>query len=98
VCLGDRVGEVGADHDARDVRHHQQRRIAERPGIKQQLPIRRVEVAALLLVFPRKAMTSPYICPAGLAGEPGGALLERVVIAGRVAVRRRLVEQPGKDR
>jgi hypothetical protein len=93
VRLGDRVGEVGAEHDARDVGHHQQRWIAERPGIEQQLAIRRVEVAALLLVLPGEAVAPPDIGPAGLAGKAGGALLERVVLAGGVAVRRRLVEQ-----
>ena len=93
VRLGDRVGEVGADHDPRDVGHDQQRRIAERPGIQQQLPVGGVQVAALLLVFPGEAVAPPDIGPAILAGELGGALLERVVLAGGVAVRRRLVQQ-----
>jgi len=48
VPLRHRVGEVGADHDAGDVGHHQQRPIAQRAGMEQQLAMGGVEVAALL--------------------------------------------------
>ena len=66
VRLGDRVGPVGADDDPRDVGDDQQRRIAQRPGIEQQLAMRRVQVAALLLVFPGEAVAPPDIGPASL--------------------------------
>ncbi len=51
------------DDDPLDIGYHQQRRIAQRAGILQQLAIRRIQVAVLSLCFPGEAAAAPDIRP-----------------------------------
>src|ERR1019366_8658707 len=58
--------------------------------------MRGVEVAALFLILPREVAPPPDIGPTVLAGKARGAFLERVVLAGRIAVWGWLVQQVAK--
>ena len=55
--------------------------------------MRGVQVLVLPLVFPGEPSAPPHIGPALAAAGLGGALLEGIGCAGRVGVRRWLIEQ-----
>ena len=71
----------------------QQRRVFQRPGVAQQLHVRRFQVAAARLVSPAEAAAPPDIGPALPGPGLGRALLEGIGRAGGVAVRRGHVQQ-----
>ena len=91
--FGDGVGPVGADDDARDVAGHEQRRVLQRAGVLQELPVRGLQVLVLAFVLPGEAAPAPHVGPAAAAAGLGGTLLEGVGLAGGIAVGGGFAEQ-----
>src|SRR3954464_12691785 len=82
------------DAEAQHIRHHEQRRVAQRSGILLQLSEGDVEVLALAFVFPSEVTSLPDIGPTLSAGRLVRSLLEGEDLADRIRLSRsRFIQQ-----
>ena len=93
----DGVGEVGVDAKALAVADDQERRVAERAAVEQQLAVGFVQVGVVAFVLPGEVVALPDVGVALSAGRLGRARLEGVPGARRIGFGRRgMVEQPAE--
>ena len=93
----DGVGEVRVDAKPLTVADDQERRVAERAAVEQQLTVSAIQIGVAALVLPGEEVALPDVSIALPAGRLGCARLEGVPSARRIGFGRRgMVQQPAK--
>ena len=82
---------MGPDEDPIHVGDDQERRVAERPGVLQELVVSRVEIPARLLGLPGEEASLEGVGEAPLAGRLGHSHFEGEIVAFRVELARQCV-------